>query len=224
MWKEYWPVYERLENEFCDLTFSVALNDAHLEVYSLRLAELILRICGECENVAKTLITQLKLEKPSRLDFPSIGNTLSRAVPFQKVMVEVVWPYQNLSNTTLKPFLNWSNRRSKNPSWYDAYNGIKHNRNSEFCKANFANAMNALAGLFALNLWLRRDDIEAETQWIVLARKKINSYSSFFSPEQFLKLGAGSTQRRLKFAVEETSGAIEGRPENYKILSIEDTT
>jgi hypothetical protein len=203
MWTRYWPIYERLEKEVCDFTFFVALNDAQLQVYSLNLAELILRICAECENVGKTLATELRLPPPAattieRLNFPDIGNLLSNSIPFNTVAVEIVWIYQDLSNISLNPLSTWSPGSSKNPVWYDAYNGLKHNRNANIADANYVNTINALAALFILNLWLRKPELESHSEWIEFQKRRIESYSAFFSPKLFLKLHGGGTYRQLK--------------------------
>src|ERR1022692_1611231 len=99
MWTQYWPVYERLEKELCDFTFFVALVDDQLPAYSLKLAELILRVCSECENAAKTLAGQLGLPAPvgktlQDLKFPGIGNVLCQGAALNTVAVDIVWPYQ----------------------------------------------------------------------------------------------------------------------------------
>ena len=101
MWKQYWPVYECLEQEFCALTFCVALDDRHLSTYSLKFSELILRICSECENASKTLAAQPGFLVPNgvniqRLTFPRLGNILCQSIAFNTIEVEMIWPYQTL--------------------------------------------------------------------------------------------------------------------------------
>jgi DNA-binding phage protein len=49
----------------------------------------------------------------------------------------------------VKPFDGWSNTTPP-LSWYDAYNQVKHNRNTEFMRANLDNVRHAIAGQFAL--------------------------------------------------------------------------
>lgn len=204
MWTQYWPIYEQLENELREITFFISLEDVHLNVFSARFAELLLRIGQECENIGKTLATQLALSPSSgtiqRLNFPSLGNLLCTNVALNAKVVEVIWVYQSLSTSKklLTPFSTWSSSGSVNPVWYDTYNGFKHDRNTHFSRANYGNVIEALAGLFILNLWLRKDDIERDSEWIVLARKRITSYSELFDPSSFLQLGLGGTNKRLE--------------------------
>ena len=206
MWKQYWPVYERLEREFRELTFSISLDDANLEVFSMYLAELVLRIGQECENASKSLAKELGLSPTSRaiekLNFPELGKLLCASVPLNTKTVEVRWIYQSLANKLLSPFSSWSSgTTSTNPAWYDAYNGLKHDRNANFRKATYRNALEGLAGLFILNLWLRKTEIETKGEWVELAKERITSYSELFDPSSFLQLGRGSTRRSLRLVI-----------------------
>jgi hypothetical protein len=38
----------------------------------------------------------------------------------------IIWPYQTFTATIIVPFDTWQPTGSKNPPWFDAYNGIKH--------------------------------------------------------------------------------------------------
>lgn len=201
MWTKYWPVYDRLESEVRELTLFISLEDVHLDVFSMKLAELVLRIGQECENAGKTLATKRRLSPPSgtiqRLSFPSLGNLLCSAIDLSTKVVEVIWAYQSLTTKLLTPFASWSPAASNSPVWYQAYNGLKHDRNTHFDKGSYRNVLEALAGLFILNLWLRQDDIERDSEHIPVARKRIMSYSELFDPSRFLKLGVGGTNKRL---------------------------
>jgi hypothetical protein len=147
VWTQYRPVYERLEGEFCDLTFFISLDDDHLNVYSLKLAELLLQIGQECENAGKTLAAQLQLSPATgtidRLNFPSLGDLLCPPLSLNSKSVDVVWQYQSLSafSKSLTPFSTWSSTGSTNPLWYQAYNGLKHDRNTNFIDASFGNVL-----------------------------------------------------------------------------------
>jgi hypothetical protein len=198
MWKQYWPVYERLEKEFLELTFFISLEDVHLKVFSVKLADLLLRIGAENENSAKTLAHKLGHKNIQRSNFPSLGNILCSSISLETKSIEIMWIYQSLSAKTITPFSTWSKTKSINPVWYDAYNKLKHDRNSNFRAANYGNVLEGLAGLFILNLWLRKDEIERISEHIDFARRRIRSYSEIFNPNNFLQLGAGGTIKKLK--------------------------
>ena len=100
------------------------------------LAELVLRIGQECENVGKSLAKELGLSPPSGLiedlNFPRLGTLLCTTVPLKTKTVEVRWIYQSLTNKLLSPFDSWSTGTSTNPAWYVACNGLNHDRNANY--------------------------------------------------------------------------------------------
>jgi hypothetical protein len=52
------------------------------------------------------------------------------------------------NNGSIKPFENWE--KSKPPSWWTAYNKIKHSRSDHFEKANLQNTIHASSGLLVI--------------------------------------------------------------------------
>jgi hypothetical protein len=211
-WKGYWPILERLEHEVCELTFAVAFSDDHLGVYSARLAELLLRTCAECENIGKSLCVGRNLGptglKVQDFNFPAVGNAICSRIAIHTKQLVIVWPYQSFTATSITPFDTWRPTGSTNPIWFNAYNGIKHDRIANATKANVGNVIHALGGLFLLNLWPRDADITQHSEHINLAQMRIASYSRFFSPARVLKLESrnglsgpmsGSNLRNLVF-------------------------
>jgi hypothetical protein len=190
-WKNYWPIFERLESELCELTFAVAFSDDHLDVYSARLAELLLRTSAECENIGKALCLERHLVPGAdvqRFKFPEVGNAITSRIAMHTKELAIIWPYQSLTATRITPFDTWRPTKCTNPAWFDAYNGIKHDRIGNAKKANVKNVIHGLGGLFLLNLWLRDADIAQHSEHINLAQRRITAYSQFFSPATFLKL------------------------------------
>ena len=191
-WKSFWPIQERLEAEVCELSFALAYSDDHLRVYSSRLADLLLRACAECENVGKALCLDKGLVASGttveRFNFPTVGNAICSRIAIQTKVVSITWPYQSFTATDIVPFNTWRPAESTNPTWFDAYNGVKHDRIGNAKSASVENVIHALAGLFVLNLWLRESEITGISEHIDLARRRIVSYSQFFSAAQFLTL------------------------------------
>lgn len=202
-WKAYWPIFERLEGEFCDLSFSVALCDSHLGVHSARLSDLLVRSCTECENVGKSLCAEKGLVPSGtavpKLNFPSVADAIASRIPRVNTKeLVIIWPYQSLTKTTLTPFDTWRPSGSKNPDWFNAYNGVKHDRIGNAQKANVKNVIHALGALFILDLWLREQDVTQHSEHFNLAKRRVTSYSQLFSPEKFLKTTDGNL-RNLVF-------------------------
>ena len=188
-WKKYWSIYERIEKEVSDITFNIYLCDEHLDVYSIHIAELLLRIGAECENIIKSIaqINEITIRNKNMKNI--INELCATKIEFQTKEVTIIWDYSFVSNKIIKPFDTWNNQDSRNPNWYKAYNDIKHNRNDVNIKsATYKNIIYGMAGLFVLNLYLRKKDIEKNVYWIERAREEIFSFSDFFLPESFLKL------------------------------------
>lgn len=60
-----------------------------------------------------------------------------------------------LNTIELQPFQNWSPSPTYTaPDWWRPYNGVKHERLTNFRNANLKNVANALAGLYVLELYL----------------------------------------------------------------------
>jgi hypothetical protein len=92
------------------------------------------------------------------------------------------------------------NNKSAKTEWYNAYNKIKHDRAENFEKANLKNLVEAMSGLFLLNV-IHKDEefIETEKSDYQKFEQKINSVSSVFEvrslrimPKRDILLVAGS--------------------------------
>ena len=55
MTTHYWQVYKNLEREFCELADSIYINDSQQEVYSMKIADQLIRTVIEIEALAKEL-------------------------------------------------------------------------------------------------------------------------------------------------------------------------
>jgi hypothetical protein len=60
---------------------------------------------------------------------------------------------------TLCPWDEWKTNKpgDRVPFWWSDYNKVKHHRDAHFGRANLKNALNAVAGLFVMVLYLYRD-------------------------------------------------------------------
>lgn len=57
----YWQVFKNLEREFQELADTIYINDAQQEVYSMKIADLLIRTVIEIEALAKELSRQMKV-------------------------------------------------------------------------------------------------------------------------------------------------------------------
>jgi len=148
---EFWPVYKHLEKEVLELSYSVQFNDQHLNVYSLKIAELFLRCVTEIESISQTICREELIEMKNQPNFHShILPKLTKKWGVDKKVVcfscqEAVY----IAHIQLKPFEKGIAKR-----WWQDYNAIKHDRAKNMEVANLNNLFNALAGLYLLNVYL----------------------------------------------------------------------
>ena len=139
----YWQYFIALENDFAATTRFVELADANMQTYSIEYARLLLSAGSEIDVLAKVLCQRHGLvPRPRNIDgyrdaivsrFPGFATLQVRLPRFSR---------------TLLPWADWSH--GSNPSWWRAYNDVKHERNANFAAASLSNTMNSMAGLFTM--------------------------------------------------------------------------
>lgn len=141
----YWTQYVLLEEEFQKTTTYVELDTQNNATFSNAFLKLLLGIGSEIDNVYKEICgitgrTDMNVYAPQILQkYPGITT--------QKAGVK---------NMTIQlvPFRGWNLAQpSQSLSFWDAYNRVKHDRISNYQKASLQNTLNALAGLFILEMY-----------------------------------------------------------------------
>ena len=64
----YWTVYKNLEKELIELSNLIHIDDNQLTIYSVKIAELLLRTSVEIESISKTLYFQNGGTKPNDIN------------------------------------------------------------------------------------------------------------------------------------------------------------
>lgn len=149
--RKMWRFYLRLEDEFCNTMTYVEFSENNMKTYSKEYCKILLSIGAEVDIICKRLCQQVCPEKKC--------NNITQ-------YAEILCDYNDLSSASAKfsyskedviPFNGWIPDNS--PSWWKAYNLIKHDRAAEENEkfGNLENAFQALSGLFVLNRYY--DDI-----------------------------------------------------------------
>lgn len=89
---------------------------------------------------------------------------------------------------TLHPWDEWK-KSGGVPKWWTAYNKTKHERHTQYHQANLKNAMNAVAGLFVVNLYLSPS--EARTGQLVPLPSLFRADASHVNGTTFGNFGFG---------------------------------
>lgn len=137
--------FELIARDFRRLTEFVEPDVSNADTHSFRIYELTLRICTEFESLCKELLVEKHYVTPPKKMKISDYKTLESDLKLEEAKISLVlW---NPANEFIKPFEGWS---TKEPplSWYQKYNTVKHNRNSQFSLATLDNLRYSFCGLF----------------------------------------------------------------------------
>lgn len=161
----FFPIYKQLEKELNELSYYISFDKKQLNVYSIKISDLLLRTVSEIENIAKELC------KKENIKFYDKKRHIRKFVKFNEYIDKLEEKYllskklvdfkldnanENIYDSKLTPFFKdkeVKDKSSKNFSWYFAYNKIKHDRVKYFKHANLNNLIHALAALFLLNIY-----------------------------------------------------------------------
>lgn len=154
------PIYQNLEKETLKLAENIFFNDEQLSVYSIKVAELLIRTVVEIESLSKELYVKNdgKKEKPffdrDCLDLLEKRWTLSK----KQVIITSPWlDFQQTENRILIPLHNANQCGPKAPDWAQAYQAVKHDRSKNLKRANIKMLIRALAALYILNIYNKTD-------------------------------------------------------------------
>ena len=164
----YWSVYKNLEKEVIRLSEFVHFDDNQLSIYSVKIAELLIRCSVELESISKDLYCRLGGTIPSDRDLyfdTDCIQLLEDNWLLSKKKVILAAPnfyFQDNDNRVLTP-LNKANRRgTSGTDWKRAYQAVKHNRVDNLTKGNIKNLIRALAALYVLNIYFKDENYDLE--------------------------------------------------------------
>ena len=178
----YWQVYKNLERELLGLADTIFINDEQQDVYSMRIADLLIRTVIEIEALAKELYLanngEVVPDEEMYFDTVCMAH-LNGLWNLDKKVVQVVSPniyFEKEENRQFCPLYKASKRGTSSADWNKAYQAVKHNRVKELSKGSIKNLIHGLAALFVLNLYYRDEKING-----LSGSDKANVNSSFGS-------------------------------------------
>lgn len=155
----YWNVYRQLEKDFLSIAEMLHIDDKQINVYSMRIADLLLRTVVEIEALSKKLYFDNGGDKADNQDLYYDTDCLALleekwAISKRKVQVIGTDLYlNNKENLVLTPLHKSFKRGTSGADWAKAYQAIKHNRVKSLEKGTIKNLMRAMAALFLLNIY-----------------------------------------------------------------------
>lgn len=182
----YWSVYQNLEKELIELTNHIHVDDKQINVYSMKIAELLIRASIEFESLAKELYINNggPKEDDNNLFFDTdCMKHLNSLWKLESKRVQVVsnnFYFNNDENKLLSPLKKAHKRGSSSEKWLQAYQAIKHNRRTSLEIANIKHLILSMAGLYILNLYYKAEFFELGKDYNGL-NFQANCGSSIFS-------------------------------------------
>ena len=146
----HWEYFLAIESDLNRATRFVEFSPDNFGVYSIEFTHILLSSSSEVDVVAKALCNEVNPSSTHENINDYRKTIVSKFPRFSQTKVSV--PRYGLA---LQPWEIWKNDEG-NPGWWRSYNEVKHGRNIHYKKANLENALNAVAGLFCLVLFLYR--------------------------------------------------------------------
>lgn len=162
----YWPVYKNLEEETLQLTKYINFDDNQMGVYSMHIADLIMKIVVEIESLSKELyksnggpdvyddngnMRDLYFDT----DCINYLNTQWNICEREIIVSCASFNFNNSNNKIIKPLHNANKRGTSSSKWNKAYQAVKHDRRNNLKKGNIENLISALGALYILNIYYK---------------------------------------------------------------------
>ncbi|MBR5375533.1 MAG: hypothetical protein IK131_12810 [Paludibacteraceae bacterium] len=162
----YWQVYLNLERDFLSIADTIHINDKQQEVYSMKIADLLIRTVIEIEALSKDLYLSNggKMMDDADMYFDTVCmEHLNNLWKLDQKIVSVVSPaiyLEKEENIILRPLFKANKRGTSSADWNKAYQAVKHNRVKELSKGSIKHLLHGLAALYVLNLYYRNESIK----------------------------------------------------------------
>jgi len=151
----HWNYLLAIERDLDELSRYVEFDEKNFDCFSIEIARILLATGAEVDVVCKQICSVVKPESRAENinDYRTEIKSAYPGIP----QFEVLLPRFGLR---LTPWDEWKEADGV-PLWWTAYNKIKHQRDSEYHRANLKNALNAVGASFVMVLYLYKDRAEA---------------------------------------------------------------
>lgn len=158
----YLPVYKNLEEEVVNLSKYIQINDNQLKVYSMHIADLIVRCAMEIESISKELYWETGGQKVydedgKERDLFFDTDCIKRLDDLWGICEKEIivssekFYFENEENIIIRPLHKGQKRQGA--KWNKAYQAVKHDRKGSICCGNIQNLILALGALYILNMY-----------------------------------------------------------------------
>lgn len=146
----HWNYLLALEHDLEEISRFIEFNEKNFFCYSIEISRALLASTSEVDVVCKQLCHRINSSSRANKIVP-YRKEITAAYP-DIISFQISMPRYGL---TLTPWSNWKD--NKVPDWWTANNKIKHERNTQYHQGNLQNALNSVAGLFIMILYLYKE-------------------------------------------------------------------
>lgn len=152
----YFQIYQKLEREVLDLSSAFHFVNENLEVYSIDIADLIVRASIELESISKDVAS---INCGHRINSAGDAfNWLEEHWNLSSKVLKIYSPYFHF-NEEVSIFHPFNYNRGDKDDYYSTYNSIKHDRNKNLRKATLYTLIRILGALFIMNVYYRDETL-----------------------------------------------------------------
>jgi len=171
----FWPIYKNLEKEIIRLADTIHFSDDQLNVYSIHIADLLVRCAIEIESISKELyfiaggeITPSdKLGNPRDLYFDTdcieLLDSKWKLSKKEIIISASNFYFSDSQNIILTPLHKANKRGTRGSKWKQAYQALKHDRKNSLNKATIGNLIQAIGALYILNIYYKSEVVKLKT-------------------------------------------------------------
>jgi len=150
----HWNYLLALERDLERISRFVEFDERNFKCFSIEIARVLLAAGAEVDVVAKQVCRNIRANSTAE-NINAYRDEITSGYP-KIPTFSVLLPRFGL---TLTPWENWTDPQGV-PIWWTAYNKTKHERHSQYHQANLKNAINSVAGLFVLAIYLYKSKAE----------------------------------------------------------------
>lgn len=152
--EKHWNYLLAIEHDLTELSRYIEFDENNLKCFSIEIARILLTSGAEVDVVCKQICKGIRATSKAD-NIHKYRDEIRPAFP-RIPQFKVLMPRFGL---TLIPWSEWR-KKTGVPLWWTAYNKVKHQRDSEYQRANLKNALNAVAALFVMVLYLYKSKAE----------------------------------------------------------------
>jgi len=157
-----WAAYKAIEEDMMRVIEYIPLETRQYDVYSFKLTDIIIRSCSHIDSLFKDILRNRDLsDHPNQQKITKVKESLTKNQMIKiSDYIEIFAEYLNLApveviirrnNDRRRPFKEFENPSDKTPTWWRAYNDLKHDFYSNIDQGTLENALASLSALFVLN-------------------------------------------------------------------------